>query len=566
MTIQLTQARVVSGSVAASGSQHTLDEATEAYFVEMGWATYVTAEPYQGGTSEPALLAKDSNGNVTGLVGAGGGIVIGGALTPSGNDQASEIEQYINDTAGDFAAVLSGGEFIIGSPLTLYSRHNYGTKWGQKGIGLGLKGQGADNTKILYTGLKTSPCFLLTDPGSTTTEISLRNTFGEFSGFSLLSATALGVEQAALTVEGSAIEARGDVGTVHHGMRFKDLRLDGWQYGISLDDTTGATFERVWFQEFENAIRLGYNSDIIKISECMFGLEQFSTTYRNSAIAIKTGWDTAANTPGSGNNIVLMLNWFMKIGCGVDVGATEQQIYLLNNYFENCLQYYKTTAGSVGALVFDGNTFSQPNTNDGADAKIHLGTAGNTRLEIKNNLAPSGTPTESWVKFQGNNTIIKWSKNYLLGPHIEYTDGTNTRTLTMPNNGTGEHSIGGVYGIARTSGDEVTYTLATTGNITVNWYDGDVFDIPALTGSINLYMPATATPPPVGIRKKFRIRAAAASADAKTVTFDTTTPYFKFGYTFAQPVAGDENKITTVEVERSTNGHWVVVSPQNVWL
>lgn len=506
----------------------------------------------------------DASGNTV-LVLADGLTPYGSRLMPTGNDQASEIEQYINDTAGDYAAVLGGGDFIIGSPLTLYSRHNYGTKWGQKGIGLGLKGQGADNTKILYTGSKLSPCFLLTDPTDTPTEISLRNTFGEFSGFSLLSATALGAEQAALTVEGSAIEAQGGL-VVHHGMRFKDLRLDGWQYGISLDDTTGAFFERVWFQEFENAIRLGYNSDIIKISECMFGLEQFGTTYRNNAIGIKTGWDTAQNSPGGGNNIVLAMNWFMMIGCGVDVGANEGQIYLNNNYFESCLQYYKTTAGAVAALVWDGNTFSLPGTNDSAAAKIDLGTTGNTRIEFKNNLASNQTPTESWIKFQGNNTRIKWSKNSMLGSHIEYTDGTNTRTLTLPNYGDGEHSFGGTYGIARTSGDEIVTTLATTGAINVNWYDGDVFNIPALTGSITLYMGATATPPPVGIRKKFRIRAAAAAADGKTVTFDTTTPYFKFGYTFAQPQAGDENKITTVEVERSTNGHWVVVSPQNVWL
>lgn len=68
MTIQLTQARVVSGSVAASGSQHTLDEATEAYFVDMGWATYVGAEPYQGGSTVPASLSTDANGNMVGIV------------------------------------------------------------------------------------------------------------------------------------------------------------------------------------------------------------------------------------------------------------------------------------------------------------------------------------------------------------------------------------------------------------------------------------------------------------------------------------------------------------------
>lgn len=513
---------------------------------------------------ELVYTQTNADGSVS-LVGAGG--TYQSFLLPTGNDQASEIEQYINDTAGNTAAVLGGGDFIIGSPLTLYSRHNYGAKWGSKGIGLGLKAAGAENTRILYTGSKASPCFLITDPGSTDPEISNRNTFGEFSGFSLLSAQSDGTENPALTVNGSAIEARGTTSDVLHGMRFKDLRLDGWQYGISLDNATGASFERCWFQEFEAAIRLGYNSDVIKVAECMFGLEQFSSgNERNSAIAIKTGWDTSAWDGGNGNNILLMLNLFMAIGVGIDIGATENQIYIFNNYFERVQRYYKTTAGSIGALVWDGNTFSQPNVNDSAEAKIHLGTAGNTRIEFKNNLAPSGTPTESWIKFQGFNTSIKWSKNYLLGPHIEYTDGTNTRTLTLPNSGTGEHSFGGVYGIARTSGDEATQTLATTGAITVNWYDADIFDIPAMTGNITLYMPASATPPPVGIRKKFRIRAGATSPETKAVTFDTSTPYFKFGYTFAQPGASDANKITTVEVERSTNGHWIVVSPQNVWL
>lgn len=543
-----------------------LGSTEEARLVSLGFATTDLDGP---GSPEGVLarLSYDSNSNTV-LVGADGLKGYGTqSLLPTGYDQASEIEQYINDTAGNYAAALGGGDFIIGSPLTLYSRHNYGTKWGSKGIGLGLTGQGADNTRILYTGSKTSPCFLLTDPGSTDPAINNRNTFGEFSGFSLLSATSGGAEQPALTVEGSAIEAQGSASMVHHGMRFKDLRLDGWQYGISLDNTTGASFERVWFQEFETAIRLGYNSDIIKIAECMFGLEQFTTgNERNSATAIKTGWDTAANTPGNGNNIVLLMNWFIAIGAGVDVGASESQIYLFNNYFERVQRYYKTTAGTVGALVWDGNTFSQPNVNDSAEAKIHFGTAGNTRLEFKNNLAPSGTPTETWVKFQGFNTTIKWSKNYLLGSHIKYTDGTNTRTLTLPNNGTGEHSFAGVYGIARSSGDEVTQTLASTGNITVNWYDADIFDIPAMTGNITIYMPSTATPPPVGIRKKFRIRAGATSPETKTFTLDTTTPYFKIGFTFAQPTASDANKISTVEVERSTNGHWIVVSPQNVWL
>lgn len=64
MTIQLTQARVVSGSVTASGTQVTLSEADEAYFVQNGWAIYVAPEPSPGRTA-PAFIAESPIGGVT---------------------------------------------------------------------------------------------------------------------------------------------------------------------------------------------------------------------------------------------------------------------------------------------------------------------------------------------------------------------------------------------------------------------------------------------------------------------------------------------------------------------
>ena len=45
-------------------------------------------------------------------------------IQPTGNDQASEIEEYINDTNGDrnYAADFGYGTFIIGSPIRIASR------------------------------------------------------------------------------------------------------------------------------------------------------------------------------------------------------------------------------------------------------------------------------------------------------------------------------------------------------------------------------------------------------------------------------------------------------------
>lgn len=70
MTIQLTQARVIAGIVEASGTQHTLAESIEAYFISNGWAIRVGSAPDQGGNSY-AMLSRDASGNTV-LVGPDG--------------------------------------------------------------------------------------------------------------------------------------------------------------------------------------------------------------------------------------------------------------------------------------------------------------------------------------------------------------------------------------------------------------------------------------------------------------------------------------------------------------
>lgn len=69
MTIQLTQARVVNGSPAAAGTQHTLAEAVEADFITNGWATRVGAAPNQSGLGVP-VTARTVNGST--VLSAGG--------------------------------------------------------------------------------------------------------------------------------------------------------------------------------------------------------------------------------------------------------------------------------------------------------------------------------------------------------------------------------------------------------------------------------------------------------------------------------------------------------------
>lgn len=76
MTIQLTTACFINGSLAASGSQHTLDEATEAGFIYRGMATRVGIAPDQDGVVNAAYLSTDSNNNTV-LVGADGNILFG---------------------------------------------------------------------------------------------------------------------------------------------------------------------------------------------------------------------------------------------------------------------------------------------------------------------------------------------------------------------------------------------------------------------------------------------------------------------------------------------------------
>lgn len=63
MTIQLTDARVINGSVQATGTLHTLSADFEAYLVQNGFATWVGGAPDVGGDTGVTTWRRNANGN-----------------------------------------------------------------------------------------------------------------------------------------------------------------------------------------------------------------------------------------------------------------------------------------------------------------------------------------------------------------------------------------------------------------------------------------------------------------------------------------------------------------------
>lgn len=489
-----------------------------------------------------------------------------GALRPSGWDQAAEIQQYFNDagysiTAFDFGA----GDFVLGSPITIYSRYKTDDGYG---IGLRLKGAGPGATRLLdVRANKSLPLIYVTDPTGTT--VNKRNYLAELSDFSLLSCNTSGVPLPDGTTDGVAFLTEAEVGTgfgahVLHTSKFRRIYVDGFNTCFILDDATQPSFEQVWCREFVTGIYLGGNVDMLSLYNCQFGSEQFGSNYRNSASAIRNGYAGAIGSGGA-DSILIAHTWFMKIGAALDISTyNESWIKFFNSYFENCLQYVKTTGARTSRLVFDTCAFSLASTNDSSAAKIQLGTASESVVSMRNNVSTQA-PAGGYISNEGLNSNFHFEGNSLVAGaqgHLRWAASGNERVITLPNNARGKFSFGGTYGITKTSGDERTVVKGTTGTITCDHWEADCFEIPALTGNITPSITGGAVPAVRGTRLRFRIQASATSANTRTITWQSNV---LFPFSFAQPQAGDESKWTTVDVER-TGSNWVVVSPQNIWV
>ena len=516
-----------------------------------------------------AQLETDGMGNAIGLSG------VKGLIYPTGLDQSSEISQYINDMASSGnPAEFSTGEYIIGTPMTLHSRKLLPSKYGTKGVGLTLRGAGAGETVFKDVSGGVSPTILIgADPAF---GIGNRNYLTKLSGFSLIKCDTAGNPLPVQTLSGSAIEMRpiAAAGEVVHTTKLTDIYIDGYNYGVSLDDCTLVEFNNVWFCEFLQAIRLGYNADIVKIQNCMFGSEQFGSTYRNSAVGIQTGWNAGFNTPGASNCISISNTWFMKIGLAYLANDTNDRNVVFDSaYFEDCRQYYKavSTASRTFYVNFDSCNFSHPTVNDSTDAKIQF-TSTNTihSLRIQDCSADSGTTSNAFVEIASNLGQIVWSKNRIgqssFG-QIRQTKSGVAGYRTLPNiqdTGGGTYIFGyGDGGLVRRGGDWIDYSVspASGTTLTVDHLLGDRYAVTLPDGDITVthaaYSPSGFS---VGTRVRIQFTAPSTVSSTRTVTwggaFRAISPTFSV-------TASDASKRRLFEFEciNTSSNVWVQVNP-----
>lgn len=488
------------------------------------------------------------------------------AISPSGWDQTSEIEQYFNDTKFPVTSYdLGAGQFVLTDEIVINSR--YLTDDGY-GIGLRIKGAGPGATALLDARAnKAEPLILLTDPTGGT--VKKRNYLSEISDFSLISCNSSGVPLPDGTTDGVAVMAKAKFGSgfgahVLHTSAFRRIFVDGYGTCFILDDCTQPAFEQVWCREFVTGIHIGGNVDMLSLYNSQFGSEQFGTNYRNGAVAIRNGFAGAIGA-GGGDAIQINSCWFMKIGAPLEISTyNEGWIKFVNSYFENCLQYARVVGARTARLIFDGCTFSLPTENDSAAAKIQLGSASESIVSMRN-CNSSAAPTGGYISSESFNSNFHFEGNSLPANaqgHLRWAVPGAERVITLPNNARGSYSFGGVYGLTKASGDERVALKGASGTVNCDWWEADCFEIPALTGSITLAITGGSVPASRGMRLRFRIQASASAANTRTITWPLNV---LFPFAFAQPQAGDESKWTTIEVER-TGSNWVVVSAPNMWV
>lgn len=92
MSIILNDDRSFGGTRYAAGSTISLDGALEINLVAQGLARWAGEAPYQGGATYPASFSVNAAGNVTGLVGPNGEVIMQFVDVPGENSTTVEVE------------------------------------------------------------------------------------------------------------------------------------------------------------------------------------------------------------------------------------------------------------------------------------------------------------------------------------------------------------------------------------------------------------------------------------------------------------------------------------------
>lgn len=488
--------------------------------------------------------------------------VLPDVLFPTGNDQSSEVAQFINDTGnGSFGF----GDFVLASDVKFHPKHNY-----VDGFGYGLKvfGQGIADTRFLDArSSKGTPLITFTDPDGLTVGKRLNNT--TLGGFSILAADTSGALLAEGSRQGIALAFEAVTGsnygaTVNHTLRAENILIDNFDKGIVLDDVTQGEFNNVWIREANIGVWSGANNDMARFIKCRFGAEGKTFAGMNGFV---TGYLGRVGFTGGGDGVTFEQCWFMGIDCGV-VGHTSNEVSIrfIAPYFERCKQYFKTalTSGMPPKLFFSpGTKFSLTTTNNHAtDAKIDLGEVSTAVCEM-DGVFGDGTLPNGLVRAGGYNPrIFVKACSLPSGVHFRWKRGSDTRDVTFPDSGAHEYCLGGNYGLTPMSGTVRKVTKGTSGTITCDHWEADLFDIGAMTANVTVAITGGAVPAELGRKLRFRIKAAATTPEAYSVTWPGNVI---FNYAFVQPTASDANKYTVVDVEKQGT-NYMVTSPQNAWV
>jgi len=537
-----------------------------------------------GNTAIGALVVAKQNGDavaVVRVVDADGNSVAGTWLLPSGSDDSALLSEFVQDVAASGREALLGpGDFVIGTAMTWRSQKTL-TKWGGQGVGLRVRGNGPGNTRLLSAVSGSGPMLSINAP--TSAGIGKRNYLTEIGGMSVVRAPS-GVEIATGSTSGEAIRAApvAEALEVFHTTRFRDMYIDGFDYGITLSDATLAELDTVWFAEFLTALRLGYNVDICKIRHGMFGSEQFGVSYRNNAIAIQDGFSDGFSAVNTGSNVVEVEHtWFMKIGKAFEsIIANVQGMHFSRCYFEDVRQYYhhNDTAAGYSMASFEKCHFSHPSTNDTAqsdptlanyrakiqaDGVVGTGAGKNLILSMRDNTAEIVAPANAWVSFVNIDSSVAWENNASLAPsatygHLRCVRTSNSAQRTLPTSSglyPGSWNFGdkGASALTLLAGTPIEVTATVSGTYNVNHLAGSHFylTLPDADCTIQIDAPSAGYYPTPQAKVKIILIAPGTVTTTRTITFGSRLT--GAGATLSM-VTGDVNKRAVVMLEGTGKG------------
>lgn len=539
-------------------------------------ATATTFGPY---TESGTLTIFAMTGSATYTGSELSALVSGAGIgAPTGYDQADQIEQYFNDTGGaarggvDFGA----GTYIIGRPITIrHSRKD--AKWtgvagGSIGISYGLRMTGISpgETVLKYTGSTAltdadgnlRPAILITPPNNQSSPYNAnRDYMSLVEGFQLISAPS-GVRSPVGSPAGSGIEFRPESAAIRvanspcsHTQELRRLIIDGFAYGLSLYDATLFKIDRVWWQDFTEALRLGYNSDFIELDQCMFGMEGYGVGtgtdgagHRLNSVAIKTGWAPTPSggggylAPGGANCVLLREVWCRDIDQFMVIGANEQGIKWDNVYLEGVSQFISAPS-TTGRLMLDLDSchFSNPASqnlawNDSRVSTMFAGSGYGAKMDIACTDSvvtlrhctsdTANSPPGGYIRLRAGgdkHRIVMEANDLTAGArgHIVFDDGSSLfKTRTIPNRANGSYTFGGHIGIGRIGGQEITpdgkatsaYTALTAGTTTIDHLTADAYSYTLPTSGTVTFTTASGNYPPDGSRIKLRLKSPASGS------------------------------------------------------